>query len=212
MDKILLGMLLFRRSTIYEIRNYIKNNMKPICSDSTGSIQAGLKKLLDKKYIGYEETIENSKRKKIYYATPLGKDEFLNWIDKPVDAFKNRNMDFGKIFFIGMLPIEKRIRLLEQSIHNLKEEQEFYNNIKRFSKEELDYQLNHTTQRINSDPLTKDNLQKISHTTDIKKIAIDSISYQFLVLDYAISRNKFEIEWYTKFLNDLLEKEGCKPD
>ena len=208
MDKILLGMLLFRRSTIYEIRNYIKCNMKPICSDSTGSIQAGLKKLLDKKYIGYEQITENNKTKKLYYATALGKDEFLNWIDKPVDAFKNRNMDLGKIFFIGMLPIDKRIHLIEQSINNLKEEQNYYNNIKRFSKEEIVFQLNHTTERINNDPLTKDNLKKISNIDDIKKIAADSISYQFLVLDYAISRNKFEIEWYTKFLNDLLEKEG----
>ena len=43
MDKILLAMLIYRKSTIYEIRNFIKDNMRTICSDSTGSIQAAIK-------------------------------------------------------------------------------------------------------------------------------------------------------------------------
>lgn len=208
MDKILLAMLLFRRSTIYEIHNFIKEHMKPICSDSMGSIQAGLKKLLDNNYIGYEEITENNKKKKIYYATENGTDVFLQWIQKPVAPFKNKNIDFSKIFFMGYLPLDKRIKLLQDSITNLEEEQKFYNSIKFFSKEEAEKQLKHTYQRFEHDDLTRSNMKYIAQSDDLTKIIQDTFDIQFLGLEYAIARNEFEIKWYKNFLNDLLKKEG----
>ena len=46
MDKIILGILMLRRMTAYELRNTIRDNFKSMCSDSLGSIQVTLKKLL----------------------------------------------------------------------------------------------------------------------------------------------------------------------
>lgn len=203
MDKILLSMLLFRRSTIYEIRNFIRDHMRTICSDSMGSIQAAIKKLLIQKYIGFDEVIENNVNKKVYYVTSSGKDEFLKWISVPMDTSKSKNMDFSKFFFMGMLPLNERINLIEKCIENLNLERDFYMNIKLFSNEEKSAQMNHSIERINNDPLTKENLKSISRIQNISKIVEDSIDYQFLSLKYAISRNQFEIDWYTSFLNSL---------
>jgi len=209
MDKILLGMLLFRRSTIYEIRDFIHNHMRTMCSDSMGSIQAGIKKLLSQNYIGFDEIIDNNVKKKIYYTTEAGKDEFSKWIDHPMDATKSKNIDFSKFFFMGLIPLQRRIELLEKSIENLKTEKTFLENIKSFSTEEKQAQIEHSSERINNDPLTKSNLENISQTNDIAKIVEDSIEYQFLGLEFAISKNKFEIDWYTKLVKKL-KKEGIK--
>lgn len=46
MDKIILGILMLHRMTAYEIKNVIKNSFKSMCSDSLGSIQVALKRLL----------------------------------------------------------------------------------------------------------------------------------------------------------------------
>lgn len=48
MDLIILGFLMTQNSTIYEIRQSIKNYLSNVSSDSTGSFQAALKKLLKK--------------------------------------------------------------------------------------------------------------------------------------------------------------------
>lgn len=48
MDKIILGILMPRRLTAYEMRNIIRENFKSMCSDSLGSIQSALKKLVEK--------------------------------------------------------------------------------------------------------------------------------------------------------------------
>ena len=64
MDKIILGILMLRRMTAYEIRNIIKNNFKSMCSDSLGSIQSALKKLFELKMVTYEELVEKGVNKK----------------------------------------------------------------------------------------------------------------------------------------------------
>lgn len=203
MDKIILAMLLFKRSTIYEIRDFIHNHMRTICSDSMGSIQAGIKKLLSQEFIGFDQIIDNNVKKKVYYTTEAGKNEFLNWIAHPMDATKSKNMDFSKFFFMGLIPLEKRIDLLEKSIENLKTEKDFLESIKSFSAEEKDAQIKHSSERINNDLLTKSNLENVSQSTDIAKIIEDSIDYQFLGLEFAISKNQFEIDWYTKLVKKL---------
>lgn len=49
MDNIILGFLMIQGSTIYELRQFIKKNLSTVSSDSTGSIQAGINKLLKKR-------------------------------------------------------------------------------------------------------------------------------------------------------------------
>lgn len=203
MDKILLAMLIYRKSTIYEIRNFIKDNMRAICSDSTGSIQAAIKKLLANNLIGFDEFLENSFNKKVYYVTEEGKNQFLEWINEPMSTTKAKNMEFSKFFFVGLAPLEKRIELIGKYIENLEEEKAFLTSIKLLSKEEKEVQINHSCERINNDIITKNNIEVVAQSDDIHKIVEDYIDYQNYSLDYAIAKNQFEIDWYENFVNNL---------
>lgn len=64
MDKIILGFLMLRSATIYELRQFIKNTLSTVSSDSTGSIQAGIHKLLKNNYITFKESVESGRNKK----------------------------------------------------------------------------------------------------------------------------------------------------
>lgn len=207
MDKILLAMLIYKRFTIYEIRNYIKDHMRTICSDSTGSIQAAIKKLLLNNLIGFDEFVENSINKKVYYVTEAGREQFLAWINEPMSATKAKNMEFSKFFFVGLVPFERRIDLMEKYIENLNKEKAFLTSVKLFSKEEKETQINHSCERFNKDLITKNNIEAVAQSTDIHKIVEDSIDYQFYSLDYAIAKNQFEIDWYENFVSDLKKGE-----
>ena len=47
MENIILSILLFKPMTVYEIRMYVQRNLNTICSDSLGSIQIAIKKLIN---------------------------------------------------------------------------------------------------------------------------------------------------------------------
>ncbi len=57
MENIILSILLIKSMTIYEMRAFIQKNLSTVCSDSMGSIQSALKKLLQIK--DYIEQIKN---------------------------------------------------------------------------------------------------------------------------------------------------------
>ena len=91
MDKIILGILMLRRMTAYEIRNVIKNNFKSMCSDSLGSIQVALKKLFELKMVTFEEVVEKGVNKKRYAITDIGQKKLIEWIKIPIDTSKTKN-------------------------------------------------------------------------------------------------------------------------
>ncbi|MBR0537515.1 MAG: PadR family transcriptional regulator, partial [Clostridia bacterium] len=100
MEHILLSLLVLRGMTIYEIRAYVQQKLSAICSDSLGSIQAGLKKLLEKGYIEAGAYTENNVRKKRYTVTPAGVAFYKEWIGSPINIAKMKSMEEGKFFFL----------------------------------------------------------------------------------------------------------------
>ena len=100
MDKIILGILMLHRMTAYELRNVIRNNFKSMCSDSLGSIQAALKKLLMLEMVTFEELVEKGVNKKRYSITDIGQKTLIKWIRIPIDMSKTKNLDIGKLLFM----------------------------------------------------------------------------------------------------------------
>lgn len=49
MDKIILGLLMLKKLTIYELRSIIEMNFTSMCSNSMGSIQAAIKSCLKRR-------------------------------------------------------------------------------------------------------------------------------------------------------------------
>ena len=62
MDKLILGLLMIKHFTVYEIRQIIRQNFTSICSDSLGSIQAALKKLSQQEAVTFSEYVEKGKK------------------------------------------------------------------------------------------------------------------------------------------------------
>lgn len=78
MDKIILGLLMIKTMTGYEIRNNIKNNFSLMCSDSAGSFQSAIEKLLSMGMITCEEYVEKGVNKKRYTITDKGHSTFFD--------------------------------------------------------------------------------------------------------------------------------------
>ena len=122
MDKIILGILMLHRMTAYELRNVIRNNFKSMCSDSLGSIQAALKKLLMLEMVTFEELVEKGVNKKRYSITDIGQKTLIEWISVPIDMSKTKNLDIGKLLFMGYISKNEQKNLIDKIIHSLEEE------------------------------------------------------------------------------------------
>ncbi|MCC0647732.1 helix-turn-helix transcriptional regulator [Clostridioides difficile] len=201
MDKIILGLLMIKKLTIYELRNIIEMNFTSMCSSSMGSIQAAIKKLLEKKMIVYEEFVENSVNKKFYTLTNEGKECFLEWVQTAMISGKMKDMELSKLFFMGFVPTKKRLPLIESYLADLKKEKEQLENIKKQDNNTAKLQY---IAYIEKNKTEFSHFLKVTENSNIQKDIQDIIDFELLTLQFGIDRTNFEIEWFEKLKNKLI--------
>ncbi len=196
MDKIILGILMLRKMTAYEIRNVIKNNFKSICSDSLGSIQAALKKLLALKMLALEELVEKGVNKKRYTITDIGQQALIEWIKIPMDLSKTKNMDLGKLLFMGYVPKEQQKKLLDAVILALEEE---YRELKAL-KDSINAEEEKAAieKYLRTDILYQDRISRLDENHNLSQSIKEISKFTLASLDYGIDIALFNIEWFKK--------------
>lgn len=201
MDIIILGILMLKHSTIYEIREVIRNYLSSISSNSTGSIQAGIKKMLAEEMITYKDVVEKGITKKVYSITEKGKGYFMDKVATPM-LYKEKNMELNKLFFLGFIDKRLQIKSLSNYISELEKE---LGGLKKIEtslspRYPLDQKYMDDVKQHSGAP----ELMTISRGNDIAK-------FQYAVLDFGIDKLEFEIAWLTKFTEQLY-KEGKHDD
>ena len=206
MEYIILGLLLFKSMTVYEIRSYVQKNLTTICSDSLGSIQIAIKKLINKGYITTNEYLERGLVKKKHSITSLGVERYKEWVGSPINIAKMTNMEESKFYFLGTASKEKRISFLKSYISSLKEQFDKLHVIKEFSKGAKEIAILAHLERVSNEPEITDNLSVVSEEKDIRNIFENTYTYQIYLLEYGLNRVKSDISFYEKILKLEMEK------
>jgi len=208
MEIIILGLLVIKNLTIYEMRKLIETYFSSMCSNSTGSIQTTVKKLLSNGYIIFNEFVENSINKKVYEVTPEGRAYFKSKITEPMQD-KEKSIELGKLYYMGFLTKEERLESISSYISDLKKEKEKLELI-RFSGANID-----------TETLVENNIKllKENNTLDLFKNMLpnelihegiqDIAFFQFATLELGIARISFLISWYES-LKKKVEEDSCK--
>ena len=200
MENIILSILLFKPMTVYEIRMYVQRNLNTICSDSLGSIQIAIKKLLKKGYIVISEYKEKGLTKKRNSITKEGIEYYKDWIGSPINIAKMTNMEESKLYFLGIAPKEKRISFLKKYISDLKEQHSALETVKKISEERKDANISTNLARISNEKEIVDNLAVVSKETDLKALFRTTYAYQVYLLEYGLNRTEADIAFYEKIL------------
>ncbi|MBI9014502.1 MAG: PadR family transcriptional regulator [Clostridiales bacterium] len=131
---IILGLLMLKPLTIYEMSRILQGKVSPFYSGSYGSIQAALKKLTEQLDIASESIIENGRNKKKYSITKSGKEQFMNWLETDflIDNFKNDALT--KVFFFGFLEKSKQVSSISNYLTSLEETLIDYKNHKAYKR------------------------------------------------------------------------------
>ena len=201
MDKIILGILMLKRMTAYEIRNVIKNSFKLMCSDSLGSIQIALKKLHESGMVTCEELVEKGINKKRYAITDTGQKVLMEWLKIPIDISKTKNMDLGKLLFMGYVSKEEQEKLIDQIIFSFECE---YNELKA-----LKDSINAEEERVVfenyllTDSEYFDRIKGLHEFDNISQNISEISKFTLTALDYGIETVAFNMEWFKKLKKRL---------
>ncbi|MBQ3513989.1 MAG: hypothetical protein IJA32_09380 [Lachnospiraceae bacterium] len=200
MENIILSLLLLKSMTIYEMRVFIQQNLSTVCSDSLGSLQVALKKLMNKKHITLNEYVENGIAKKQYSITKDGITQFLGWIETPMNLQKIKNMEEGKFFFLGMASKEIRIRSIQGYIESLHAEYEKLMKIQDYVQSVKENVIEKNVERIKMEEELSKHLLEISGESTLEKVVQNIYHYQIYNLEYGLKRLQDDIDFYEEIL------------
>ena len=174
MDHILLGLLLLKSRTIYDLHERVKKGLNLMYSSSMGSIQAAIRKLLASGCIECSEKTENGRRKKLYSITEKGKQEFFDWVDTPLDAQNVRLPNLTKLYFMGFSSRETRKQRLSDYVEELKKQYE-----------------------------ALDLICREGETMEVPPESREILQYQLLTARYGRDIMQFNIRWYEKLISEM---------
>ena len=205
MDKLILGLLMLKRLTVYEIRREIRANFSLICSDSLGSIQAAMKKLLAAQLVKYSEYTEKGVNKKRYSITAKGRRALADWLEIPAEMAASKNMDLAKLLFMGFVPAEKRLQMINAII--LKLETELSGLRRLWDHTQAQYQESKKQAAANwkSDSEYLNGILKMTQSRNIADSTEGIGFFQMCALQYGIDVLQFNADWFGK-LRKKMEK------
>lgn len=206
MENIILSILLLKSMTIYEMRAFIQKNLGTVCSDSIGSIQSALKKLLEKECINVQEYSQKGVLKKEYRITETGINQFKNWIEGPMNFQKIKNMEEGKFFFLGLAPKETRIASMKEYVKSLQEEKKKLLQIEEYIVQVKKNLIQMNVERIKEEPDLQDKLLSVSGEDNLENTVHNILEYQMYDLSYGLKRLQEDI----LFFEEIIQREEKK--
>jgi DNA-binding PadR family transcriptional regulator len=119
MDKVILGFLMIRALTQYDLLQALQKKVSPFYKASLGSIQHALKGLLEQGFITSELLHDDPRKKSLYHITTQGKLFFKGWMLEAIDENKLEAHVSSKLFFMGHLSQSEKVAVIEGIILSL---------------------------------------------------------------------------------------------
>lgn len=175
MEYAVLGLLLIKAMTIYELNGAFKQSMSLFYSASYGSLQTAVKKLTQKGYVAYVESVENGRHKKTFSITGEGTKAFFAWMQDGIPMSKLEVTALCKLHFLGLVAdLDERKKIVASIITAL---EEMISGLEGYDKEIKAYQIPESYQTI--------------------------FFYQAKTLDYGMMAHKAALEWFKTLLSKM---------
>jgi PadR family transcriptional regulator AphA len=178
LDNIILGLLLFRSLSVYEIKKGIDTTVSFFYSSSYGNIIPALKKLEKNDFVSIEEKVVNGRNRKEYTITKAGRASFKAWLSQEINIGKIQDEALLRLFFLTELPVKKRIKLLKDYVKKLKG-------------------------KIGELEAIEGETRKM----EVKAKHREAFNYRIATLEFGIAYYQFELIWYSNIIHKIKRKE-----
>jgi len=102
-DFCVLGLLILKAMTIYELNKEFKATIGLFYSASLGSLQVVLRQLLAKGHISMREIPKGRRMRKVYTITEAGQESFFQTMHAPIPASRLEETSLARLYFLGLL-------------------------------------------------------------------------------------------------------------
>lgn len=137
-DRIVLGFLMERDMTGYDIKKTMETSTNFFFNSSYGNIYPTLKKLEEAGLLSSFEEVKKGKLNKIYSITKEGKKEFMKWLSLNSDIAMIRDEALCRVFFFEHLKDEKIKEGLNLYVKRIDDEIEKLKNLRNTHQCKLD--------------------------------------------------------------------------
>ena len=174
MEFVILGLLIIKAQTLYELNKQFAQSVSLFYSASFGSLQAAIKRLLVNEYVDFEEALENGRNKKTYHVTEKGEKAFYEWMSAEINDNKLEVASISRVFLLGLIKSKsEKIKILNEIIEK---NQAVLSQLMEF----------------------KNHVSKMKISEEFRETSY----YKIKTLDYGIKSYKFTIDWVTELLNE----------
>lgn len=175
MEHVILGLLMLKSQTLYELNRHFGQGIALFYSASYGSLQTAIKKLLEKGLIEFEERVENGRHKKVYAVLPQGRDEFFHWMHGETPDNKLEVAALSKIYFLGL--VEKA--------------------------EDKQSVLKEIVGKLEAALANLESMDRGLEEVEVPDAYRDVFHYQRHTLSYGIGSHRFAADWVKRMLKEL---------
>ena len=154
--------------------------------------------------VTFEELVEKGVNKKRYAITDIGQKALIKWIRVPIDISKTKNLDIGKLLFMGYISKKEQKNLIDKIIDSLEEE---YTVLKKL-RESIHIEKERETLKnyLLIDIEYQKRIKNLNKENDISENIKEISKFTLATLDYGIDITAFNIEWFKK-LKKRVQKE-----
>ena len=174
LDKLTLGMLLYKDLTIYDIKKAFDEGINQFYSTSYGAIHPALKKLSAKGFVDMCAFVENGRSKKRYALNPEGKAHFIEWLMADISLSKVNEEGVLRVFFFKEIPKEERLKKLHKYIADMTERLDILQAVK-----------------------------KMHDGADIPAAHKEAFNYRVTTIDFGLGYYAFAIDWYRSLIRRI---------
>ncbi|HEU4324182.1 MAG TPA: PadR family transcriptional regulator [Roseiflexaceae bacterium] len=183
MEYVILGLLMLREQSMYELNKALEETISLFYSASFGSISSALARLSEKGWIVAREQVEQGRNKKLYAPTPAGEAAFEEWLGSQIPGEKVKDPALTRLFFLGFLPPQGRVAVIEAHLASL--------------------EAQHASLEL---------LERQAEAAEIPEARREQATFQRLTLRYGREYYAFSIGWYKQLLDTLKERSDDRCD
>ena len=167
MANVILGLLLVRPQSLYDLVKHFETAVSLFYSASSGSIRRALETLLTGGLIEVDEVGPGARGRKTYRVTDAGREAFHAWMTGPMTGPDAEAAALPRLFFLGLLEPAERAEVLPR-----------------------------ITARIEKDLGQFEALSERIDAEVIPEEFRDVFAYQRATLDYGLAMQRFALAWF----------------
>lgn len=167
MAHVILGLLLIRPQSLYDLVKNFETAVSLFYSASSGSIRRALETLLMRGLIEVDQAEPGARGRKAYRVTDAGHREFHEWMTGPMTGPDAEAAALPRLFFLGLLEPKERGDVLTR-----------------------------IEARIEQDLAALETLDERLDSVEVPEGYADVAAYQRATLDYGIAASRFALDWF----------------